>query len=421
MSKNALAFTGQPFSIDSYNIHRLIIAGVMVSSKFFSDVFYTNTRYAKVGGLPVSELNSLELEFLFLNDFNLTVPISELQRYGDQLLKVGIMEQEMRKNMMYDTPTYTNGGTIRHGRSTSLGSNAPLVDQRKSWDQSVDRLCDMATRMSMDDNDLNRRSTNDGVCGFQTNYSRTSFNQPTYLSYGHGYALPKVPSNGNLRSNVRRMASYGNLRQPHSPHHNRQFSDGLPQSPVALDAMDSDAVSGGHSSFTQSMPYARVSSPLDSQYANRHSQEWTHQQPSPSSPSRPTRQRHGSMGFNNGNRPDGWQRTPRQSRSSINLYQQGGFWKPTPPGVVPDQQTSAPSSMRRLSLTAIYAPPFIPYNEMLHANNSAYYSSAYHSHPAGIPTPPASSSPVHQKQSTPPPPPAHQYPSSQQPYPVMYL
>jgi hypothetical protein len=48
MSKNALALTGQPFTIDSYNIHRLIISGVMVSSKFFSDIFYTNTRYAKV-------------------------------------------------------------------------------------------------------------------------------------------------------------------------------------------------------------------------------------------------------------------------------------------------------------------------------------------------------------------------------------
>ncbi|KAI8382390.1 cyclin PHO80-like protein, partial [Blakeslea trispora] len=81
MSKNSLALTGKPFTIDSFNIHRLIIAGVMVSSKFFSDVFYTNTRYAKVGGLPVSELNSLEIEFLKLNGFNLTVPISELQKY----------------------------------------------------------------------------------------------------------------------------------------------------------------------------------------------------------------------------------------------------------------------------------------------------------------------------------------------------
>jgi hypothetical protein len=36
--------------IDSFNIHRLIIAGIMVSSKFFSDIFFTNARYAKVKG-----------------------------------------------------------------------------------------------------------------------------------------------------------------------------------------------------------------------------------------------------------------------------------------------------------------------------------------------------------------------------------
>lgn len=40
--------TAQFFVVDSYNIHRLIIAGVTCASKFFSDVFYTNSRYAKV-------------------------------------------------------------------------------------------------------------------------------------------------------------------------------------------------------------------------------------------------------------------------------------------------------------------------------------------------------------------------------------
>jgi hypothetical protein len=36
------------FAIDSFNVHRLVIAGVTVASKFWSDVFYTNSRYAKV-------------------------------------------------------------------------------------------------------------------------------------------------------------------------------------------------------------------------------------------------------------------------------------------------------------------------------------------------------------------------------------
>ena len=51
----------QFFVVDSYNIHRLVIAGVTCASKFFSDVFYTNSRYAKVRGrfaLPLSLLNT---------------------------------------------------------------------------------------------------------------------------------------------------------------------------------------------------------------------------------------------------------------------------------------------------------------------------------------------------------------------------
>ena len=43
------------FVVDSYNIHRLVIAGVTCASKFFSDVFYTNSRYAKVRPLSLPD------------------------------------------------------------------------------------------------------------------------------------------------------------------------------------------------------------------------------------------------------------------------------------------------------------------------------------------------------------------------------
>ncbi|KAF8528687.1 cyclin-domain-containing protein [Gautieria morchelliformis] len=85
MSKLTFDATGKGFAIDSFNVHRLVIAGVTVASKFFSDVFYTNSRYAKVGGLPQSELNQLELQFLLLNDFRLSIATEEMQRYAEQL------------------------------------------------------------------------------------------------------------------------------------------------------------------------------------------------------------------------------------------------------------------------------------------------------------------------------------------------
>ncbi|GJE84795.1 cyclin-domain-containing protein [Phanerochaete sordida] len=87
MSKLAKEACGKAFVIDSYNIHRLVIAGVTVASKFFSDVFYTNSRYAKVGGLPQHELNQLELQFLLLNDFRLMISAEEMQRYAEQLIQ----------------------------------------------------------------------------------------------------------------------------------------------------------------------------------------------------------------------------------------------------------------------------------------------------------------------------------------------
>lgn len=49
-------------------------------------MFYTNSRYAKVGGLPPHELNQLELQFLLLNNFTLMIPPEEMQSYGDRLL-----------------------------------------------------------------------------------------------------------------------------------------------------------------------------------------------------------------------------------------------------------------------------------------------------------------------------------------------
>lgn len=75
----------QNFVMDSYNIHRLLISAVTVSTKFFSDFFYSNARYARVGGIPLQEMNKLELQFMVLCDFKLLIPIEELQRYADLL------------------------------------------------------------------------------------------------------------------------------------------------------------------------------------------------------------------------------------------------------------------------------------------------------------------------------------------------
>lgn len=85
--KSSTTAPSQQFVMDSHNIHRLIIAGTTVSTKFFSDFFYSNSRYARVGGISLQELNHLELQFLILCDFKLLISVNELQRYADLLYR----------------------------------------------------------------------------------------------------------------------------------------------------------------------------------------------------------------------------------------------------------------------------------------------------------------------------------------------
>lgn len=41
----------------------------------------------QVGGLPLAELNHLELQFLLLNDFRLAVPVEDLEAYATMLVE----------------------------------------------------------------------------------------------------------------------------------------------------------------------------------------------------------------------------------------------------------------------------------------------------------------------------------------------
>ncbi|OCF34673.1 hypothetical protein I316_03716 [Kwoniella heveanensis BCC8398] len=126
--ENAGVAKGKGFAIDSYNIHRLVIAGVTVASKFFSDVFYTNSRYAKVGGLPSTELNSLELQFLLLNDFRLRISLDEMQRYGDRLLAYAAEEDERERE------AWTSRARALKG---DLGGAGPSIEDAHSASQAV--------------------------------------------------------------------------------------------------------------------------------------------------------------------------------------------------------------------------------------------------------------------------------------------
>jgi hypothetical protein len=73
------------FIVNSLNIHRLLITGVMLAAKFYDDQYYNNAYFGKVGGVPCGEMNSLEVEFLFMCNFSFAVPPQQYEQYYTEL------------------------------------------------------------------------------------------------------------------------------------------------------------------------------------------------------------------------------------------------------------------------------------------------------------------------------------------------
>ena len=71
--------------LTSMNVHRVLITAVLLAAKFFDDQYYNNAYFAKVGGVPCNEINTLELEMLFYIGFSLHVPTEVYEKYFMEL------------------------------------------------------------------------------------------------------------------------------------------------------------------------------------------------------------------------------------------------------------------------------------------------------------------------------------------------
>jgi len=77
---------GNNFLLTELNVHRVVITGILLAAKFFDDAYYNNAYYAKVGGVLVKEMNSLEVEFLFRINFSLHVSPDVYSKYHAELI-----------------------------------------------------------------------------------------------------------------------------------------------------------------------------------------------------------------------------------------------------------------------------------------------------------------------------------------------
>lgn len=78
------------FLLTELNVHRVVITAILLAAKFFDDAYYNNAYYAKVGGVLVSELNGLEVDFLFRINFSLHVLPEVFEKYKAELVSHAI-------------------------------------------------------------------------------------------------------------------------------------------------------------------------------------------------------------------------------------------------------------------------------------------------------------------------------------------
>jgi Cyclin len=73
------------FLLTDLNVHRVVITAVLLAAKFFDDAYYNNAYYSKIGGVLVSEINGLEVDFLFRINFSLHVTPEIFEKYQAEL------------------------------------------------------------------------------------------------------------------------------------------------------------------------------------------------------------------------------------------------------------------------------------------------------------------------------------------------
>lgn len=85
--------------------------------------------------MPLAELNNLELQFLLLNDFRLSVPVEELEAYGTMLVEfyareiiaqqqaAEVQHQQMHQaSQQHDDEMYMHGARARAAPQTVSSS-----------------------------------------------------------------------------------------------------------------------------------------------------------------------------------------------------------------------------------------------------------------------------------------------------------
>jgi len=140
------------FVISNLNVHRVIITAVLLASKYQDDFFYNNAYYAKLGGVSVVEMNSLELTFLRTIEFSLHVKPELYSTYHKELHSYGICCQSRG-------PILLNDAFVRSYADDYYYSSQTVITPNRLSDTSLSSSENSSfSSLKQDPNDMSRNS-----------------------------------------------------------------------------------------------------------------------------------------------------------------------------------------------------------------------------------------------------------------------
>ena len=84
----------QNILLTNINIHRIILTSLVIAIKCNEDEYYSNSFYAKVGGITLKEFNILEYKYLCSLDFRLYIKEEVFLKYKKHLVGSGEENEE---------------------------------------------------------------------------------------------------------------------------------------------------------------------------------------------------------------------------------------------------------------------------------------------------------------------------------------
>jgi hypothetical protein len=124
------------FTINTLTVHRFLITAATVAAKGLSDSFWNNRTYARVGGIRMTELGMLELEFLYRVDWKIVPNPEVLVDYYHGLVERSPLYELQGNNISKES-------NANQGQDSEEGLTSPETaatdEQWQAWMDDVSR------------------------------------------------------------------------------------------------------------------------------------------------------------------------------------------------------------------------------------------------------------------------------------------